>query len=111
MALSSYGNKTTSTGAVRILMDIRQDIGGEHVLIIEDIIDTGYTLDFLVHLLKTRSPASLELCVFLRKKECLKKDVPVKYLGFDVPNYWVVGYGLDLADEMRTLPYIAMLKK
>eukprot|EP01097_Dermamoeba_algensis_P010768 TRINITY_DN805_c0_g1_i1.p1 TRINITY_DN805_c0_g1~~TRINITY_DN805_c0_g1_i1.p1 ORF type:complete len:175 (-),score=35.47 TRINITY_DN805_c0_g1_i1:113-637(-) len=111
MALSSYGNKTTSTGAVRILMDLRSDVADEHVLIVEDIIDSGYTLDFLAHLMKTRSPLSLEYCVFLRKKECLKKDVNVKYLGFDVPNYWVVGYGLDMGEELRTLPYIATIKK
>ena len=110
MALSSYGDKTTSTGNVRILMDIRSDISNQNVLIIEDIIDTGYTLDFLMNLLKTRSPASLEICSFLRKKECLKREVSVKYIGFDVPNYWIVGYGLDLAEELRTLPYIAYLK-
>lgn len=111
MALSSYGDKSVSNGSVGIVMDIRSDINDKNVLIVEDIIDTGYTMDFLLNLLKSRNPTSVEICSFLRKKESLKKDVPIKYLGFDVPNYWIVGYGLDLAEELRTLPFIATVKK
>lgn len=108
MALSSYG-KTTASGAVRILMDLREPIEGQHVMIVEDIVDSGQTLHYLYRILKGRSPASLHTCVLLRKKrESL--DVPIDYLGFDIPDVWVVGYGLDFADKYRTLPYIAELK-
>lgn len=109
MALSSYGKSTTS-GAVRILMDLREPIEGQHVLIIEDILDTGHTLNYLYHVLKGRNPASINTCVLVRKKrESL--DVPIGYLGFEIPEVWVVGYGLDFADLHRTLPYIAELKR
>ena len=110
MALSSYGNSATR-GAVRIIMDLRQDITGRDVLIVEDIIDTGYTLKFLRNLLATRGPASISTAVFLRKAECIKVDVPVEFVGFDVPNHWVVGYGLDYAERLRTLPFIGVLKR
>jgi hypoxanthine phosphoribosyltransferase len=109
MALSSYG-KTTSSGTVRILMDLRESIEDQHVLIIEDILDTGNTLSYLVRILEERKPASLRTCVLVRKiREGV--DFPVDYLGFDIPDVWVVGYGLDFADRHRTLPYIAELKR
>ena len=109
MALSSYG-KTTSSGAVRILMDLREPIEGQHVLIVEDILDSGNTLDYLLRILKGRNPTSINTCVLVRKeRESL--DIPVDYLGFKIPDVWVVGYGLDFADRHRTLPYIAELKR
>jgi len=110
MALSSYGASTESSGEVRIIMDLRQPIVGEHVLIVEDIIDTGKTLHYLQRLLKGRKPATLKTCVLVTK-ERNSLDVATDYLGFKIPNVWVVGYGLDYADTYRTLPYIAELKK
>lgn len=111
MALSSYG-KTTSSGAVRILMDLREPVEGQHVLIVEDIFDSGKTLSYLYHLLEERQPASLRTVVLTRKKRPgVSIDVPIDYLGFDIPDVWVVGYGLDYADKHRTLPYIAELKR
>jgi hypoxanthine phosphoribosyltransferase len=109
MALSSYGKSTTS-GAVRILMDLREPIEGRHVLIVEDILDTGHTLHYLHNVLGGRNPASIRTCVLVRKPRSVQ-DVPVNYLGFDIPDVWVVGYGLDFADRYRTLPYIAELKR
>ena len=109
MALSSYGKSTTS-GAVRILMDLREPIEGRHVMIVEDILDTGHTLSYLYHILKGRNPASIRTCVLVRiRRECV--EVPLDYLGFEIPDVWVVGYGLDFADKYRTLPYIAELKQ
>ena len=110
MAVSSYGMTATSTGEVRIIMDLRQPIEGQHVLIVEDIVDTGNTLNYLYHLLEERRPASLRTCV-LTQKESNHAEVPVDYLGFTIPDVWVVGYGLDFADTHRTLPYIAELKQ
>jgi hypoxanthine phosphoribosyltransferase len=109
MALSSYG-KSTESGAVRILMDLREPIENQHVLIVEDIIDSGRTLSYLYHILEGRKPASLHTCVLVRKQDH-HVDLPVEYLGFDIPNVWVVGYGLDYADRYRTLPYVAELKR
>lgn len=109
MALSSYG-KSTTTGAVRLIMDLREPIEGQHVLIVEDIADSGQTLNYLYRLIKGRNPASLKTCVLLRKKRG-NLDAPIDYLGFDIPDAWVVGYGLDYADKHRTLPYIAELKE
>ena len=109
MALSSYG-KTTSSGAVRILMDLREPIEGQHVLIVEDIVDSGHTLDYLHQVLRGRKPASLHTCALVRKKR-EGINVPIDYLGFDIPDVWVVGYGLDYADKYRTLPYVAELKR
>jgi len=109
MALSSYG-KTTTSGAVRIIMDLREPIDGQHVLIVEDIVDTGHTLSYLYNVLKGRNPASLHTCVLVRKKRA-NQNVPIDYLGFDIPDVWVVGYGLDYADRYRTLPYVAELKR
>ena len=108
MALSSYGKNTTS-GAVRILMDLREPIEGQHVLIVEDIVDTGSTLNYLNKILKGRNPASLRTCALVRKVG-RGFPVPIDYLGFDIPDVWVVGYGLDYADRFRTLPYVAELK-
>ena len=109
MALSSYG-KTTSSGAVRILMDLREPVEGQHLIIVEDIIDSGNTLTYLNQVLKGRKPASLKSCVLVRKERD-NLDIPIDYLGFDIPDIWVVGYGLDFADKHRTLPYIAELKR
>ncbi len=109
MALSSYG-KTTSSGAVRILMDLREPIEGKNVIIVEDIVDTGHTLNYLHRVLKGRKPASLKSCVLVRKERD-NLDIPVDYLGFEIPDVWVVGYGLDYAEKYRTLPYIAELKR
>ncbi|MGE5225069.1 MAG: hypoxanthine phosphoribosyltransferase [Omnitrophica WOR_2 bacterium] len=108
MALSSYG-KNTSSGAVRILMDLREPIEKQHVIIVEDIVDSGQTLRYLYRILKGRDPASLNTCVMVQKKRD-SLDVPVDYLGFEIPDVWAVGYGLDYADNYRTLPYIAELK-
>ncbi len=110
MALSSYG-KATSSGAVRILMDLREPVEGQHVLIVEDIFDSGKTLAYLYHLLRERQPASLRTIVLTRKLRAEHADVKLDYVGFDIPDVWVVGYGLDFADKHRTLPYIAELKR
>lgn len=108
LAVSSYG-KTTDSGAVRILMDLREPVEGQHVLIVEDIVDTGHTLSYLYSILKGRNPASLRTCALVRKERD-NQGVPIDYLGFDIPDVWVVGYGLDYADRYRTLPYVAELK-
>jgi hypoxanthine phosphoribosyltransferase len=110
MAISSYGDATQSTGEVRLMMDLREPIQDKHVVIVEDIVDTGHTLYYLTRLLREREPASLKTCALVRKvRERL--DVAVDYLGFDVPDVWLVGYGLDYADHHRTLPFIAELKE
>jgi hypoxanthine phosphoribosyltransferase len=106
MALSSYGMSSESTGAVRILMDLREPILDRHVLIVEDIVDSGHTLSYLYKTLMGRRPASMKTCVLLQKRR-EQLDVAVDYLGFEIPDVWVVGYGLDLADKHRTLPFIA----
>ncbi len=111
MALSSYGMTATSSGAVRIIMDLRQPIEDKHVLLVEDIVDTGLTLNYLNKTLKSRKPASLHTCVLLDKKSRREVEVPVDYLGFEIPDQWVVGYGLDYADRHRTLPYIGVLRQ
>lgn len=109
MALMSY-SKTKSTGEVRILMDSRELIKDQHILIVEDIIDSGSTLDHLRRTLHEREPASLRTCVLVRKKrESVRVDVPIDYVGFEIPDVWVVGYGLDYDNRYRTLPYIAEL--
>jgi hypoxanthine phosphoribosyltransferase len=110
MAISSYGSATTSSGVVRILKDLDRDIAGEHVLIVEDIIDSGLTLSWLLKNLSARQPASLDVVALLRKPDAIKVHVPVKYVGFDIPNEFVVGYGLDYAERYRDLPYIGRLK-
>jgi hypoxanthine phosphoribosyltransferase len=110
MAVSSYGSATTSSGVVRILKDLDRDVAGEHVLIVEDIIDSGLTLSWLLKNLSSRNPASIAIVTLLRKPDALKVDVAVKYVGFDIPNEFVVGYGLDYAERYRDLPYIGRLK-
>jgi hypoxanthine phosphoribosyltransferase len=90
-------------------MDLRTDIRGRHVLVVEDIVDTGYTLSYLLRMLHAREPASLKCCALLRKLDRKRVDVTVDYLGFDIPDVWVVGYGLDWADRFRTLPYIGVV--
>jgi hypoxanthine phosphoribosyltransferase len=109
MAVSSYGSATSSSGVVRILKDLDRDIAGRHVLIIEDIIDSGLTLSWLLKNLESRQPASLEVCTLLRKPDAITVDVPVRYVGFDIPNEFVVGYGLDYAERYRDLPFIGTL--
>jgi hypoxanthine phosphoribosyltransferase len=110
MAVSSYGSGTQSSGVVRILKDLDRDIAGEHVLIVEDIIDSGLTLSWLLKNLASRNPGSVEVVTLLRKPEAVKVDVPVKYVGFDIPREFVVGYGLDFAERYRNLPYIGRLR-
>jgi hypoxanthine phosphoribosyltransferase len=110
MAVSSYGSATSSSGVVRILKDLDRDITGKHVLVLEDIIDSGLTLSWLLKNLGGRQPASLEVCALLRKPDAVKVEVPVKYIGFDIPNEFVIGYGLDYAERYRDLPYIATLR-
>ncbi len=105
LAVSSYGD-TTAAGPVRLIMDTRKDVTGKHVLLVDDIIDTGTTLQYLTETLKARNPASLKTCVFLRKEERLETDAKVDFIGFDIPDVWVVGYGLDRGDDYRALPYI-----
>ena len=109
MAVSSYGAGTQSSGVVRILKDLDTDISGRHVLIVEDIIDTGLTLSWLVANLKSRGPASVEIATLLRKPEAVTMDVDVKYVGFDIPNAFVVGYGLDYDERYRTLRGVGIL--
>jgi hypoxanthine phosphoribosyltransferase len=109
MAVSSYGSSTSSSGVVRILKDLDRDIAGRHVLIVEDIIDSGLTLSWLLKNLESRQPASLAVCTLLRKPDAVKVEVPVAYVGFDIPNEFVVGYGLDYAERYRDLPFIGTL--
>ncbi len=110
MAVSSYGSSTSSSGVVRILKDLDRDIEGRDVLIVEDIIDSGLTLSWLMRNLSTRNPRSLEVCTLLRKPEAVKSPVEVADVGFDIPNEFVVGYGLDYAERYRDMPYIGRLK-
>jgi hypoxanthine phosphoribosyltransferase len=109
MAISSYGSGTKSSGVVRILKDLDTDITNRHVLVVEDIIDTGLTLSWLVSNLSSRGPASVEICTLLRKPEALQMAVDVKYVGHDIPNEFVVGYGLDYAERYRNLRCIGTL--
>jgi len=109
MAISSYGSGTKSSGVVRILKDLDTDIAGRHVLVVEDIIDTGLTLSWLIANLRSRGPESVEIATLLRKPEALKIDVGVTYVGFDIPNSFVVGYGLDYAERYRNLRSIGTL--
>src|SRR4051812_26647669 len=109
MAVSSYGSGTKSSGVVRILKDLDTDISGRHVLIIEDIVDSGLTLSWLIDNLRVRQPASLEVCTILRKPDAVKTEIDVKYVGFDIPNEFVIGYGLDYAEKYRNLPFVGTL--
>lgn len=110
MAVSSYGAGTQSSGVVRILKDLSQDLEGRHIIVVEDIIDTGLTLSYLINYLASRGPASIEIMTMFRKPEAAKIDVPVKYVGFDIPNEFVVGFGLDFAEKYRNLRDVATLK-
>ncbi len=110
IAVSSYGNKALSSGAVRLVMDVRGDLDGKHVLIVEDIVDTGHTLKYLIGIMKSHRPASVKTAALVRKADRAEVDVTIDYLGFDIGDEWVVGYGLDFAEQNRTLPYIGVIK-
>jgi hypoxanthine phosphoribosyltransferase len=110
MAVSSYGAATKTSGVVRILKDLDHDVEGHDVLLVEDIVDSGLTLAYLLRNLRARKPASLEVCALLRKPEVQRVDLDIKYRGFDIPPEFVVGYGLDYAEKYRNLPYVATLK-
>jgi len=109
MAISSYGAATDSSGVVRILKDLDINVAGRDVLVVEDIIDSGLTLSYLLRTLKARRPASIEICALLTKPDRREIDVPVRYVGFDIPNKFVIGYGLDFAERYRNLPYIGVM--
>jgi hypoxanthine phosphoribosyltransferase len=109
MAISSYGASTDSSGVVRILKDLDINIEGRDVLVVEDIIDSGLTLSYLMRNLEARDPASLEICALLTKPDRREMDVPVRYIGFEIPDRFVIGYGLDFAERYRNLPYVAVL--
>jgi len=110
MAISSYGFSTESSGVVRIIKDLDTNIVNRHVLIVEDIIDTGRTLEYVTRNLETRQPASLRVCTLLSKPSRREIDIPIDYVGFEIPNVFVVGYGLDFAEIYRNLPFIGILK-
>jgi hypoxanthine phosphoribosyltransferase len=109
MAVSSYGSGTKSSGVVRILKDLDRDITGRNVLIVEDIIDSGLTLSWLMSNLSSRGPASVEVCTLLRKPDAAQVDVPVRYVGFNIPNEFVIGYGLDYDERYRNVPFVGTL--
>jgi hypoxanthine phosphoribosyltransferase len=109
MAISSYGAQTDSSGVVRILKDLDINIEGRDVLVVEDIIDSGLTLSYLMRNLESREPASLEVCALLTKPDRREIEVPVRYIGFEIPNRFVIGYGLDFAERYRNLPYVGVL--
>ena len=109
IAVSSYGRSSRRSGAVRLVMDVRGSIEDKHVLIVEDIVDTGHTLKYLIGMMESHGPASVKTCALVRKAERAEVDVPIDYLGFDIPDEWVVGYGLDYAEKNRTLPYIGII--
>jgi hypoxanthine phosphoribosyltransferase len=109
MAISSYGASTDSSGVVRILKDLDINIEGRHVLVVEDIIDSGLTLSYLMRNLESRNPATIEICALLTKPTRREIDVPVRYTGFEIPNKFVIGYGLDFAERYRNLPYVGVL--
>ncbi len=106
IAVSSYQSGSLSSGAVRLVMDVRGSIEGRHVLIVEDIVDTGHTLKYLIGMLQSHRPASIRTCTFLHKADSAEVDIDIDYIGFSIGNEWVVGYGLDYAEHDRTLPYI-----
>lgn len=110
MAVSSYGSTTSSSGVVRILKDLDEDVENKHVLIVEDIIDSGLTLNYLMENLWSRKPASIKICTLLNKPDRRKVEVPIAYNGFTIPDYFVVGYGLDFAEKYRNFPFIGVLK-
>ena len=110
MAVSSYGSSTHSSGVVRILKDLDIPIAGRHVLVVEDVIDSGLTLSYLLKNLASRQPASLEICTLLTKPGHKRLNIPIRYIGFDLPDAFVIGYGLDYSERWRNLPYIAVLE-
>lgn len=110
MAVSSYGDATESSGVVRILMDLDRNIRGRHVLIVEDIIDTGRTLSYIMENLRTRGPASVKVCTLLNKPARRVLDIPIDYVGFEIPDRFVIGYGLDYGEIYRNLPFVGVLK-
>jgi hypoxanthine phosphoribosyltransferase len=109
MAVSSYGSETDSSGVVRILKDLDRPIAGRDVLIVEDIVDSGLTLQYLMRNLGAREPASLEVCALLTKPDRRKVELPTRYVGFEIPDKFAIGYGLDVAERYRNLPYVAAL--
>jgi len=111
MAVSSYGSATQSSGAVQIIKDIEINVEGRHLLLVEDIVDTGLTLKYLLEILKSRAPASVRVCALLDKPAARRVEVPIHYKGFEIPNKFVVGYGLDYDQKYRNLPYIGILRK
>jgi hypoxanthine phosphoribosyltransferase len=111
MALSSYGDGMKSSGIVKVNMDLAESISGQNILIIEDIIDSGATMEYLLKYLQNRRPASIKICTLLLKKESLKKGINIDYVGFSIPNKFVVGFGLDLAQRHRELPYIGYIEQ
>ena len=110
IAVSSYGNGSVASGAVRLVMDVRGNIEGKHVLIVEDIVDTGHTRKYLIGMMKSHRPASVKTAALVRKADSAEVEVTIDYLGFDIGDEWVVGYGLDFAEQNRTLPYIGHIK-
>ena len=110
IAVSSYEHGSVPSGAVRLVMDVRASIEGRHVMIVEDIVDTGHTLHYLIDMLKSRNPASVRTCALLHKEHKTEVDIKVDYLGFTIGDEWVVGYGLDYAERDRTLPYIGVIE-
>ena len=109
IAVSSYGSTSLQSGAVRLVMDVRGSIEDKHVLIVEDIVDTGHTLDYLMGMMTSHGPASVRTCALLHKADRAEVEVPIDYVGFSIPDEWVVGYGLDYAERDRTLPYIGIV--
>lgn len=109
IAVSSYGSRSVSSGAVRLVMDVRGSIENRHVIIVEDIVDTGHTLDYLMGVMASHRPASVKCCALLHKPGRAEVDVDIDYIGFTIPDEWVVGYGLDYAEHNRTLPYIGIV--
>jgi len=110
IGISSYGDATTSSGVVRITQDLSRSIEGKHVIVVEDIVDTGHTVHYLLENLGTRRPASIKLCSLLHKPERSERDVQIDYLGFTIPNKFVVGYGLDVSQQYRNLPFIGFVQ-
>ena len=110
IAVSNYEHGSTPSGAVRLVMDVRESIQGRHVIIVEDIVDTGQTIHYLIDMLKSRGPASIRTCVLLHKEHKTEVEIDIDYLGFTIGDEWVVGYGLDFAEHDRTLPYIGLVK-
>ena len=111
MAVASYGSSTDTSGVVRILKDLDASIEGRDVLIVEDIVDSGLTLNYLLRTLRARNPASLEVCALLTKPERRKVELPIRYVGFEIPNEFAIGYGLDHGEQYRNLPFVAALSR